>query len=65
MPKTLLTFLIVLLTTMSLQGQTVCKGTVVSEWDEPIPNASVLIKNNEDHILQFGFTNEQGVLIFK
>lgn len=61
MPKTLLTFLIVLLTTMSLQGQTVCKGTVVSEWDEPIPNASVLIKNNEDHILQFGFTNEQGV----
>ncbi|HLV15041.1 MAG TPA: carboxypeptidase-like regulatory domain-containing protein, partial [Xanthomarina sp.] len=61
MPKTLITFLIALLTTVSLQAQTVCKGKVVSEANEPIPNASVLIKNSEDHILQFGFTNAQGV----
>jgi len=60
MPKTLLTFLL-LLTTVSLQAQTVCKGKVVSEANEPIPNASVLIKNSEDHILQFGFTNARGV----
>lgn len=59
MPKTLIT-LFLLLTTLSLQAQTVCKGKVVSEVNEPIPNASVLIKNSEDHILQFGFTNAQG-----
>lgn len=60
MPKTLLPLLLLLLTTVSLQAQTVCKGTVVSVTKEPIPNASVLIKSTEDHILQFGFTNAKG-----
>lgn len=59
MPKTLIT-LFLLLTTVFLQAQTVCKGTVVSMAKVPISNASVLIKNAEDHILQFGFTNAQG-----
>lgn len=59
MPKTLIVFFL-LLTSVSLHAQTVCKGTVVSVAKEPIPNVSVLIKNNEDHILQFGFTNAQG-----
>ena len=59
MPKTLITLLL-LFTTVSLHAQTVCKGTVVSVAKVPISNASVLIKNTEDHILQFGFTNAQG-----
>ena len=60
MPKTLLSLLLILLTTVSLHAQTVCTGTVVSVTREPIPNASVLIKSTEDHILQFGFTNAKG-----
>ena len=60
MPKTLIT-LFLLLTTVFLQAQTVCKGTVLNVNKEPIANASVLIKNAEDNILQFGFTNAQGV----
>lgn len=59
MPKTLLT-LFLLFTTVSLHAQTVCKGIVVSVAKQPIPNTSILIKNAEDHILQFGFTNAQG-----
>lgn len=59
MPKTLFTLLL-LFTTVSMHAQTVCKGTVVSVAKVPISNASVLIKNAEDHILQFGFTNTQG-----
>lgn len=59
MPKTLFTLLL-LFTTVSMHAQTVCKGTVVSVAKVPISNASVLIKNAEDHILQFGFTNAQG-----
>lgn len=59
MPKTLIT-LFLLLTTVFLQAQTVCKGTVLNVNKEPVANASVLIKNAEDHILQFGFTNAQG-----
>src|SRR5690606_1568791 len=60
MPKTLIT-LFLLLTTVSLHAQTVCKGTVVNVNKEHVANASVLIKNAEDNILQFGFTNAQGV----
>lgn len=60
MPKILITLLL-LLTTVFLQAQTVCKGTVLNVNKEPIANASVLIKNAEDNILQFGFTNAQGV----
>src|SRR5690606_17665365 len=60
MPKILITFLL-LLTTVFLQAQTVCKGTVLNVNKEPVANASVLIKNAEDNILQFGFTNAQGV----
>lgn len=59
MPKTLIT-LFLLLTTVFLQAQTVCKGTVLNVNKEPIANASVLIKNTNDNILQFGFTNAQG-----
>ncbi|UUV20992.1 TonB-dependent receptor [Paenimyroides aestuarii] len=59
MPKILIT-LFLLFTTVYLHAQTVCKGTVVSVAKVPISNASVLIKNTEDHILQFGFTNAQG-----
>ena len=61
MIKNSIIILLLLLTTVSLQAQTVCKGTVVSLAKEPIPNASVLIKNQEDHILHFGFTNAQGI----
>lgn len=61
MPKTLIVFLIALFTTISLQAQTFCKGTVLSLTKEPIPNASVLIKDSNDNILQFGFTNAQGI----
>src|SRR5690606_14497305 len=60
MPKTLFTLLFILLTTVSLHAQTVCKGTVVSAVKEPIPNVSVLIKDASDNILQFGFTNSKG-----
>src|SRR5690606_12965273 len=60
MPKTLLTLLLLLATTVFLQAQTVCKGTVVNLNKEAIPNASVLIKDVNDNILQFGFTNAQG-----
>src|SRR5690606_35152937 len=59
MPKTLITLLL-LFTTVVLQAQTVCKGTVVNVNKEPVTNASVLIKNTDDNILQFGFTNAQG-----
>src|SRR5690554_6833160 len=61
MIKNSIIILLLLLTTVSLQAQTVCKGTVVSLTKEPIPRASVLIKNQEDHILHFGFTNAQGI----
>ncbi len=60
MPKTLITLLLLLLTTVPLQAQTVCRGTVVTFNKAPIVNASVLIKDVQDHILQFGFTNAQG-----
>ncbi|MEG0850466.1 MAG: TonB-dependent receptor [Flavobacterium sp.] len=60
MPKTLYTLLFVLLTTISVHAQTICKGTVVSNAKEPILNASVLIKDAADNILQFGFTNAKG-----
>jgi len=49
-----------LVTTVPLQAQTVCKGTVVNLNKEAVPNASVLIKDTNDNILQFGFTNVQG-----
>src|SRR5690606_27048604 len=60
MSKTLSTLLFILLTTVSLHAQTVCKGTVISNAKEPIPNVSVLIKDASDNILQFGFTNAKG-----
>src|SRR5690606_34091772 len=60
MIKNSIIILLLLLTTVFLQAQTVCKGTVVSLAKQPIANASVLIKNQDDHILQFGFTNTTG-----
>ncbi|MBA5791576.1 carboxypeptidase regulatory-like domain-containing protein [Flavobacterium sp. xlx-214] len=60
MLKTLITLLLFVFTTVSLQAQTVCKGTVVNVNKEAVANASVLIKNTDDNILQFGFTNAQG-----
>lgn len=61
MPKTLIVLLTALFTTISLQAQTVCKGTVVIFDKQPVANASVLIKDSADNILQFGFTNTQGI----
>lgn len=61
MPKTLIVLLTALFTTISLQAQTVCKGTVVTLDKQPVANASVLIKDSADNILQFGFTNTQGI----
>ncbi|WLD23150.1 carboxypeptidase-like regulatory domain-containing protein [Flavobacterium dauae] len=61
MPKTLIVLLTALFTTISLQAQTVCKGTVVTFDKQPVANASVLIKDSADNILQFGFTNTQGI----
>lgn len=60
MPKTLITLVLLLVTTVSLHAQTVCKGTVVTVDKAVVPNASVLIKDANDNILQFGFTNTQG-----
>jgi len=60
MPKTLIILFMLLVTTVPLQAQTVCKGTVVNLNKEAVPNASVLIKDTNDNILQFGFTNVQG-----
>ena len=61
MPKTLIALLTALFTTISLQAQTVCKGTVVIFDKQPVANASVLIKDSADNILQFGFTNTRGI----
>src|SRR5690606_37056678 len=61
MSKTLIVLLTALFTTISLQAQTVCKGTVVTFDKQPVANASVLIKDSNDNILQFGFTNTQGI----
>lgn len=44
----------------SAKAQTTLGGTVTDDFGEHINNASVLVKDNEDHILQFGFTNNQG-----
>ncbi|MGV0856967.1 carboxypeptidase-like regulatory domain-containing protein [Empedobacter brevis] len=41
-------------------GQTKCTGTVVSSEKMPISNASVLVKDSNDHIVNYGFTNEKG-----
>ena len=60
MPKKLITLVLLVLTTVSLHAQTVCKGTVVNLNKDPVTNASVLIKDTNDNILQFGFTNAQG-----
>jgi len=60
MPKTLIVLLTALFITISLQAQTVCKGTVVTLDKQPVANASVLIKDSADNILQFSFTNTQG-----
>src|SRR5690606_32631109 len=43
-----------------IQAQTTLGGTVTDDFGEHIDNASVLVKDNEEHILQFGFTNNQG-----
>ena len=53
MLKTLIVFLTALFTTISLQAQTVCKGTVLTLNKQPVANASVLIKDSADNILQF------------
>lgn len=58
MLKTLL-FFIFLFTTNSF-SQTVCKGTVSTLEPQAVANASVLIKDSDDHILQFGFTDKSG-----
>ena len=60
MPKTFITLVLLLVTTVVLHAQTVCKGTVVTFNKEAVPNASVLIKDVNDNILQFGFTTAQG-----
>lgn len=44
----------------SAKAQTTLGGTVTDDFGEHINNASVLVKDNEDHILQYGFTNSQG-----
>lgn len=41
-------------------SQTTLGGTVTDGFGDQINNASVLIKDSEDHILQFGFTSNKG-----
>ncbi len=43
-----------------VQAQTMLNGKVIDDSNQPIFNASVLVKHEADNILYFGFTDQQG-----
>src|SRR5690606_33823080 len=51
---------ILLLFSYLAQAQTYCVGTVYNEFEETLPNTSVLVKDTEGNILHFGFTDAKG-----
>lgn len=51
---------ILLLFSYLAQAQTYCVGTVYNEFEETLPNTSVLVKDTEGNILHFGFTDTKG-----
>ena len=51
---------ILLLFSYLAQAQTYCLGTVYNEFEETLPNTSVLIKDTDGNILHFGFTDTKG-----
>src|SRR5690606_19196261 len=51
---------ILLLFSYLAQAQTYCVGTVYNEFEETLPNTSVLIKDTDGNILHFGFTDTKG-----
>ncbi|QHC84750.1 hypothetical protein AS589_08105 [Empedobacter brevis] len=59
MQKTIYILIFFLATTVAWT-QIRCRGLVLSEQKIPVANASVLVKNNNDHIMYYGFTDEKG-----
>ncbi len=49
-----------LLCSCLVQAQTYCVGTVHNEYEQVLPNASVLVKDTKDNVLHFGFTDSKG-----
>lgn len=41
-------------------GQTHCRGIVLSSQKTPLTNAAILIKDHNNNILNYGFTNQEG-----
>lgn len=60
MIKKIALFALLVISSQYIFAQTSVSGTVTDDYKQSINNASVLVKDSLDHILQYGFTNNQG-----